>query len=145
MNFVPLSSYDNYVSAHLAMGRLEAEGIKCWLKDEYTVSIDPILTNAVGGIKLMVDEEKADEALGILNTLKEEYKATLACPNCGSHDIEYVSSPRKASNWFTAIFSFLLGNFAMAAEKQYHCFKCGHEFKEPVSVNTEEGRMNISS
>ncbi len=32
----------------------EEEGINCWLKDENTVTIDPILTNAIGGIKLMV-------------------------------------------------------------------------------------------
>ena len=115
------------------------------MKDEYTVTIDPILTNAVGGIKLMVDEKKADEALDILNTLREEYKATLACPHCGSHDIEFVSSPRKASNWVSAIFSYLLGDLALAAEKQYHCFKCGHEFTEPVTVDAEEDRVNIKS
>ena len=31
------------------------DGIRCWLKDENTVTIDPILTNAIGGIKVMVD------------------------------------------------------------------------------------------
>ena len=60
MKFVPVWSYDNYVPAHIAMGRLKEEGINCWLKDENTVTIDPILANAVGGIKLMVDENKAE-------------------------------------------------------------------------------------
>ena len=55
MNFVLLQSYDNYISAHIAMGRLEEDGINCWLKDENTVTINPILTNAIGGIKLMVE------------------------------------------------------------------------------------------
>ena len=59
MKYVPVWSYDNYVPAHIAMGRLKEEGIECWLKDENTVTIDPILANAVGGIKLMVEEEKA--------------------------------------------------------------------------------------
>lgn len=132
MKFVSIWSYDNYVPAHLAMGRLKAEGIECWLKDENTVTIDPILTNAVGGIKLMVDERMAKEGLDILKQLEEEYKASLACPNCGSHSIEFVSSPRKASNWISAISTYLLGSFAMAAEKEYHCFNCGQEFADPV-------------
>ena len=54
MEFILLNSYGNYVEAHIAKGVLEEEGIVCWLKDENTVTIDPILTNAVGGIKLMV-------------------------------------------------------------------------------------------
>lgn len=69
MNFVVIASYDNYVPAHIAMGRLQEEGINCWLQDEYTVTIDPLLSNAVGGIKLMVTEPQAERALEILNTV----------------------------------------------------------------------------
>ena len=53
MNFIIAQVYSNYIDANIIMGRLEEEGINCWLKDENTVTIDPILTNAVGGIKLM--------------------------------------------------------------------------------------------
>ncbi|HTD94121.1 MAG TPA: DUF2007 domain-containing protein [Chitinophagaceae bacterium] len=134
MNFVVIWSYDNYIPAHLAMGRLEQEGIKSWLKDENTVTLDPILTNAVGGIKLMVAESRAKEAWELLTRLQEEFKATLACPRCNSTNIEKVSSPRKASNWISAIGTFLLSSFAIAAEKTYHCFNCSNEFETPVSV-----------
>lgn len=68
MNFVVIGSYDNYVPAHIAMGRLKEEFINCWLQDEYTVTIDPLLSNAVGGIKLIVSETQAERALQILNT-----------------------------------------------------------------------------
>ena len=67
MKFVPIWAYDNYVSAHMAMGRLQEDGFECWLKDENTVTIDPLLTNAVGGIKLMVEEARAKEAWELLN------------------------------------------------------------------------------
>ncbi|HEV7781971.1 MAG TPA: hypothetical protein VGO58_11940 [Chitinophagaceae bacterium] len=56
MRSVVLNSYSNYIEAHIAKGTLEEEGISSWLKDENTLTIDPILTNAVGGIKLMVIE-----------------------------------------------------------------------------------------
>jgi DNA-directed RNA polymerase subunit RPC12/RpoP len=134
MQFIPVWSYDNYVAAQIALGRLQQDGIDCWLKDENTVTIDPILTNAVGGIKLMVLQNQAQEALDILNELQAAHKASLACPHCGSHNIELVSSPRKANNWFSAISTFLLTNFALTVEKNYHCFDCSMEFKEPVTA-----------
>ncbi len=139
MQFVPVWSYDNYVSAHIAMGRLEEDGFNCWLKDENTVTIDPILTNAVGGIKLMVAETEAQKAFELLKQLQREHKATTACPKCNSHNIEVVSTPRKASNWASAIIGFLFTSYAMPVETVKHCFNCGNEFPEerPESINKE--------
>ena len=71
MNFILLCSFDNYISAHIAMGRLKDAFINCYLRDEYTVTIDPLLSNAIGGIKLMVAESQAQRALDLLNTLNE--------------------------------------------------------------------------
>jgi hypothetical protein len=71
MSFIAISAYDNYIPAHIAMGRLKDQYINCYLQDEYTVTIDPLLSNAVGGIKLMVAETQAERALQILNTVPE--------------------------------------------------------------------------
>ena len=128
MQFVPVYSYDNYISAHIAMGRLEEDNIKCWLKDENTVTIDPILTNAVGGIKLMVASLQAERAISILRKLENEHKALHPCPKCNSLNIELVSTPRKTANWVSAIFGFLFTSYAIPVEKVMHCFDCGHEF-----------------
>ncbi len=78
MDFVIINSYNNYVDAHIARGVLEEEGINCWLKDEHTVTIDPILTNAVGGIKIMVHKDQAERAWDILTTLIKEQQAKVA-------------------------------------------------------------------
>jgi predicted RNA-binding Zn-ribbon protein involved in translation (DUF1610 family) len=137
MSFVLLKSYDNYVSAHIAMGRLEEDGIKCWLKDENTVTIDPILTNAVGGIKLMVAMEEAEKAAGILRRLDNAHKALHPCPQCGSLNIELVSTPRKASNWLSAIWGFLTFSLAMPVDKVYHCFDCGYEYEQEETQKQE--------
>ncbi|MEJ0106473.1 MAG: DUF2007 domain-containing protein [Bacteroidota bacterium] len=71
--FVILMTFDNYIPAHIALGRLKEEFINCYLQDEYTVTIDPLLSNAIGGIKLMVAEQQAERALEILqlNTKSE--------------------------------------------------------------------------
>lgn len=131
MNYVQVWSYDNYVPAHLDMGRLQEEGFDCWLKDENMVTIDPLLTNAIGGIKLMVSEQDAEKAWQLLNQLRVDYKKTISCPICNSHNLELVSTPRKASNWITALGFYSLFNFPLTVEKVYHCFDCKHEFDLP--------------
>jgi hypothetical protein len=67
MDFVQIKAFDNYIQAHIALGRLQEEYINCYLKDENTVTIDPLLNYAVGGIKLMVAAGQAERALEILN------------------------------------------------------------------------------
>ena len=128
MDFVILNTYSNYVEAHIAKGVLEEQGIESWLKDENTVTIDPILTNAIGGIKLMVEKAVAQQAWSILDNLRKEQKAAIVCPQCGSHNIELVSTPRKPMNWISAITTFFLGSYAMTTDKVHHCFDCNTEF-----------------
>jgi len=135
MEFVPIWSYDNYVSAHIAMGRLEEEDVNCWLKDENTVTIDPILTNAVGGIKLMVAAAQAERASGILREIENQHKAVNPCPQCGSLNIDFVSTPRKASNWASAIIGLFITSHAMPVERVMHCFNCGNEFSPGSQTN----------
>ena len=54
--------------AHIAMGRLAAEGIDAWLADEHLVQTDWLYSVAVGGIKLQVRPEDAEQARTILAT-----------------------------------------------------------------------------
>ncbi len=71
MKFILLCSFDNYIPAHIALGRLKEEFINCYLQDEYSVTIDPFLSNAIGGIKLMVAETQLERAKQLLNSLEE--------------------------------------------------------------------------
>jgi hypothetical protein len=45
---------------------LRDSDINCHLKDEYTLTIDPLLSPALGGIKLMVAESQVGRALELL-------------------------------------------------------------------------------
>lgn len=131
MKFVVVAVYDNYISANLAQGLLESEHINCWLRDENTVTIDPILANAVGGIKLMVAEVQLRRAQEILKITKQEFARQNPCPQCGSQNIEYVSTPRKPSNWIGTFISALVAGSATPIDKVYHCFDCGYEYENP--------------
>jgi DNA-directed RNA polymerase subunit RPC12/RpoP len=130
MEFVPILVYDNYIPAHIAMGRLEEEGINCWLKDENSATITPYLTNAIGGIKLMVAVEQAERAFAILEEEELQYKKSIACPKCGSNNIEQVRNPRKPSNFLRAIIVFF-ATAPMPMEEVSRCLNCGNEF-EPI-------------
>ena len=131
MDFVLLQSFPNYIDAEIILGRLQNEGIDCWLKDENLSTILPILGNAAGDIKLMVAEDQLEKATMLLQGFVQEKRNNFRCPKCGSGEIEYVSSPRKTANWLSVIFGLLFFNYAMPV-KIWHCFKCGTEFKEPV-------------
>lgn len=52
--------------AQLLKGRLEADGIECYIQDEHTVQVNPVLSNALGGIKLQVKEEDVPLAVNLL-------------------------------------------------------------------------------
>jgi hypothetical protein len=64
--FVEVRAFDNYIYAHIVLARLQDADINCHLKDEFTITIDPLLSPALGGIKLMVAAAQADRALELL-------------------------------------------------------------------------------
>lgn len=129
MDYLLLRSFDNYISASITLARLNEEGITCYLKDEYTVTIDPILSNSVGGIKLMIHPEDIDEARDLLAGYDKDYRESLTCSRCGSHNVEYISKPG-VKNWLTALLSWLFSSYAIAAEQVYHCYECSFEFTD---------------
>ncbi|HTL10359.1 MAG TPA: DUF2007 domain-containing protein [Chitinophagaceae bacterium] len=129
MDYLQLRSFDNYITASITLARLDEEGITCYLKDEYTVTIDPFLSNALGGIKLMVLPADFEEASALLAGYDKDYRESLSCPRCGSHNVEYIHK-QGVKNWLSATISWLFGNYAVAIEQVYHCYACEYEFKE---------------
>ena len=123
------------MDAHLLMAKLESEDIECWLQDENTVTVNPIWTNAVGGIKLLVTKQDFGRAYEIFKEIENNRKQSLECPKCKGHNIELVSTPRKAANWFSAILTFFLGDYALVVDKVNHCFDCGNEFANTKETN----------
>jgi len=67
MNYVNLRSFSNYIHANIQMGMLQYRGINCHLQDEYIITLDPLLSPAIGGMKLMVYESQVGRAKEILD------------------------------------------------------------------------------
>lgn len=66
MKFLAVKTFDDYISAHVVMGRLKEEDIVCHLENEHTITTAPFLSPISGGIKLMVPEAQSERAFELL-------------------------------------------------------------------------------
>ncbi len=98
-NLTTVGSYTQPYEAHIAQQRLRDQGIVAFLRNEHTISIDWFLSNALGGVKVLVPTDRAEEARRILATdASPEFDTVLedpiACPACGSFDTESFKGRR---------------------------------------------------
>src|SRR5215213_8839851 len=99
--YLPLRSFDNYLYANILLSRLKDEGFNCYLKDENTVTIDPLLSPAIGGMKLMVVENEVGRAISLLDQIEAEYVATVACPKCGQQALQLLKKTSEPKNFIS--------------------------------------------
>jgi DNA-directed RNA polymerase subunit M/transcription elongation factor TFIIS len=147
MDFITIRTFQNYFTAHIFLTRMKSAGIQCFLKDEFTVTVDPILSNAVGGIKLVVRKEDEAAANNLLNEFDEAYRQSAVCPKCGNKTIELVPKQTTA-NIATAILTWLFGSYAISVKNVYQCSSCKYESEnltenfEHDSLEYEEENLN---
>ena len=138
MKLIKLRTFDNYFLASITLTKLQGSGIECYLTDEHTVTMNPILGNVVGGIKLVVKEQDVEEAKQLLQQFDEDYLKSVVCPKCGKSAITQVSKPG-ATNFLTAIFTWAFSSYAIAPENIYRCSNCGYETETlPDTINEED-------
>ena len=152
--FITVLTFTFASEVAIIRGRLEAEGITCFVQDELTVQVNPFYSNAIGGVKLQVRESDLRQAIEILKEtgyIQEEElqpskkstrlnkhtenrqvtirKISTTCPVCGSEEIIKT----KKAGWLFLFTSFLLlpfcGIFSPFFQKKYYCFDCKQEFK----------------
>jgi hypothetical protein len=66
MEWILLNTYTHPMDAQTDILLLESEGIGHRLEDAQTISIDPLLSQALGGAKLWVEENNAERAVALL-------------------------------------------------------------------------------
>ncbi len=136
MDLITIQTFDNYFNANIQLTRLRSAGIECYLKDEYTVTLDPLLSNAIGGIKLMVRKSEERNVKKLLREMNEEADSKLLCPQCGSH--KFILVPKRSTeNLLTAITTWLFSSYAVSAENIYQCSHCGYESETLPEVESE--------
>jgi hypothetical protein len=81
--FVTVATYDKVTDAHIALGRLSAEGIEAQLFDQNMVQMDWLYSIALGGVKLRVARGDEKAARQVLET---DYSKTLEDADLGSRE-----------------------------------------------------------
>lgn len=123
----------NPIEANIVKSRLMDSGIQCFLSDENTVTINPLYTQALGGVKLHLFERDADLARNILNETfpiseTSEEEGEYVCPQCGSRHVGYVQATKKRFSVLTMVVSIALFVYPFHVKKVYHCFDCLYEY-----------------
>lgn len=65
--FAKIATFSYSAEALILKGKIESEGIEVFLFDNNTVDTDPILSNAIGGVKMFVHTKNAERATSIFN------------------------------------------------------------------------------
>lgn len=131
--FLTVASYQYSAEAQIMKGRLEAEGIPVFLSDVHTIDTDPLVSNAVGGVKIKVRKFDYDLALQVLDSVSKyslgDAGEDISCPNCKSNRVIMMSHVRNLRSFLFFIFSFLLSVLPISINYNYHCDNCRHKFK----------------
>jgi hypothetical protein len=70
--FIQIANYQFSSEAYLFKAKLESEGIEVLLQNEHSINTDPLISNAVGGVKLFVYADDVMKSKFILNEINEE-------------------------------------------------------------------------
>ncbi len=117
--FYTIAAFEYAADVQIIKGKLESEGIKVFLRDENTLNSDPLISNAIGGVKLQVLYGDWEHALEIYNEIRayalDKNGLPVVCPNCKAKRSE-VYYNRKGI--FHKLFPFF-------EKRKYKCLNCG--------------------
>lgn len=114
-----LAVFEYSTEAHVTKSKLDSENIQTMLMDEKTIDSDPLVSNAIGGVKLLVHKNDFEKAVKIYNEIrvyqKDKNGNEINCPKCQSNRI--LIAPIQRKNVFYMLFPFF--------EKRRHiCNEC---------------------
>lgn len=128
---VTIARFTVGVEAHLAKGRLEAEGIPAFIADEHMASLDFVYSSIIGGVRLRVRKVDAERAIELLNSELAEEGATgdgeYASPGYGTEAEEHADRCPVCNSTEVGPDGMLaaLNPFSSA----YECRRCLHKWK----------------
>jgi predicted RNA-binding Zn-ribbon protein involved in translation (DUF1610 family) len=131
-SLIEIANYQFSSEAYLFKGKLESEGIEVFLQNENTINTDPLLSNALGGVKLFVNSEDVQQSKQILDAIPEysldDKGELLSCPNCGSQKITMVTTIKDFKSFLAFIYGLLTLSMPLFSKQKYKCENCNFEF-----------------
>ena len=117
--FYLLGSFEYVSDVQIIKGKLESEGIPVFLRDENTLNSDPLISNAIGGVKLQVYAKDKKKAIAVYNEVRAYAIDTngdpIKCPNCKAEKSEAYYERKTI---FHKLFPFF-------EKRKYKCLSCG--------------------
>jgi hypothetical protein len=128
MALLLVASFSKPEDAHLLRLRLEAGGVPAHVQDENTIQMDWLLSNAIGGVRVMVEEEDADRVREILaeEPVEGADSDRPACPDCLSTHTAPDEGPRRFAFLTLATVGFPL----FLHKHRWKCTDCGRSWDE---------------
>lgn len=130
--FTTVAVFQYSAEAQIIKGRLETDGIEVFMVDHVTIDTDPLVSNAIGGVKLKVLSHQVEEAMAILASIKDyssdDNGQAIHCPNCNSTQIELFSTVKDLKSFFWFLFGFLFSSLPFYTKRKYKCEICATEF-----------------
>jgi len=133
-NFILLKQFDDPIQARLFIAKLENEGIQCIIENENLIAMDPLLSNAIGGINIKIhkaDYSNAKEIIHLLenSTMTNDEDEIIKCPNCNSDKLFIGQKSMKGViGILSALLSILFLVYSIFYETRKKCKSCGNEF-----------------
>ncbi|WP_339845626.1 DUF2007 domain-containing protein [uncultured Dokdonia sp.] len=132
--FVTIAQFQYSSEAQIFKGRLLAEGIEAFLADNYTIDTDPLVSNAIGGVKLRVpsdQESRAKEILGEISAYSvAEDGSPVHCPNCNSEEVALFTTVSDIRSLGAFLLGFVFGALPFYTKYEYRCDNCKTKFNE---------------
>ena len=132
--FVVLRTFDNPIQAYMCKAILGDCRINSFIFDENIIVLNPLLSQAVGGIKLVVYSNNFDLANSIIENIDKkpftnELLEVIKCSKCQSQDIfNGFKSFKGFKGILSALVSFIFVAYPIYFQRVYRCKKCGFEF-----------------
>ncbi|MBR9758452.1 MAG: DUF2007 domain-containing protein [Algicola sp.] len=130
--FKTIAKYQYSAEAEIIKGLLNSEGIDAFLSDHLTIDTDPIISHAIGGVKLRVPAHQEAEALKIMASLHQysvdDQGQTITCANCHEAKLELFSTITNLKAFVAFLIGFLFGTLPFHTRYKYRCENCKTEF-----------------
>jgi len=126
-----LITVDTSAEAHLIKGKLNNEGIECFLTNENFTNLYPGHNFSImDGIQIMVDENDLERAAILINEKLQHKTKELVCPYCKSSEIIVGSGGHPLLRLFSVLCSYLAAFPFGTPKPKYFCQRCGNQIKE---------------
>lgn len=133
-NWTEIARFTYTSEALIIKGKLEASGITTTLWDSTIIDTDPLVSQAIGGVKLMVPRDSVIKAKHILNEIEayavDDEGEPLICPNCGSDKVELMTTITDFKSFASFLAGLVFGVLPFYTRYQYRCERCKHKFNQ---------------